>query len=304
MGGGTLFRINTDDSGFARLLSFPDASDGGTAPNGVVVSGNTLYGTTAYGGRGHSGTVFKLATDSSGFTRLHDFPACAFDPSSGTETNGDGAYPQAALVLSGDTLYGTTSGGSGGGGGTVFAIGADGSGFAVLHPFMQSDGDSPSAELLLSGDMLYGTTESGGSGGSGTIFVINPDGSGFTGLYDFSLLDPTTRTNLDGANSYAERALLGNTVYTTTFNGGNAGEGTLFAFSLVAAPPALNVQCSGNAVVISWPSAATQFVLQQNSDLGTADWATTGFSLSDDGTTRSVTLTPPSGHLFFRLAKP
>jgi len=365
MGQGTLFKINTDGSGFATLFNFPDGSNGGTMPNGLVLSSNTLYGTTESGGSGYNGTVFKIATDGSGFTRIHDFSASAYDPSSGSETNGDGAYPQAALMVSETTLYGTASGGGSGGGGTVFKMGTDGSGFAVLRSFTNSDGSSPSAELLLSGDTLYGTTvnggsgndgtvfqlgtdgtrfstlhvfpatvsdgtgnytnsdgaapygglilsgsrlygttESGGSGGSGTIFAVNPDGSGFTNLYNFSALDPNTRTNFDGANPYAGLALSGNTLYATTFNGGDAGDGALFALSLVAAAPALNVQRSGHAVVFAWPSSATGFVLQQNSDLKTANWATSGFSVSDDGMTRSVTVTPPPGNLFFRLAKP
>jgi uncharacterized repeat protein (TIGR03803 family) len=365
MGDGTLFKINTDGPGFATLFNFPDGGGGGTIPNGLVLSSNTLYGTTASGGSAYNGTVFKIATDGSGFTRIHDFSASAYDPSSGSETNGDGASPQAALVLSGNTLYGTASRGGSGGGGTVFKLGTNGLGFAVLHNFTNSDGSDPSAELMLSDGMLYGTTESGGSGnegtvfqigtdgtgfstlhvfpatvsdgfgnytnsdgakpygglilsgsmlygttesgggsGSGTIFAINMNGSGFTNLYNFSALDPNTRTNVDGANPYAGLALSGNTVYATTFNGGSAGYGALFSLNLGAAPPWLDIQHDGNALVISWLSSATGFTLQQKSDLKTANWTTNGLTVFDDGTNKSITISPPAGNLFFRLSHP
>jgi uncharacterized repeat protein (TIGR03803 family) len=363
MGEGTLFKINTDGSGFATLFNFPDGSDGGTMPNGLVLSSNTLYGTTGSGGNAYNGTVFKIATDGSGFTRIHDFSASAYDSSSGSQTNGDGASPQAALVFSADTLYGTASRGGSGGGGTVFKLGTNGLGFAVLHNFTNSDGSVPSAELMLSGGMLYGTTgaggsgndgtvfkigtngagfstlhvfpatvsdgagnytnsdgaepygglilsgsmlfgttESGGSGGSGTIFAINMDGSGFTNLYSFSALD--SNTNFDGANPYAGLALSGNTVYATAFNGGCAGDGALFALSLAVAPPWLDIQPNGNALVISWLSSATGYSLQQSTNLSTTNWTAFGGTVSSNGTTMSVTNSSPTGNLFFRLTQP
>jgi uncharacterized repeat protein (TIGR03803 family) len=369
MGGGTVFKINTDGSAFTDLHNFGYSGSEGQGPNGVVVCGNTIYGTTEYGGTNNNGMVFKLNTDGSGFTALYAFSTSGYDSSSGGFTNREGAYPEGPLLLAGDSLYGTaTEGGSGGAGtvfkldtngtsftvlhsftngggltprselllagntlygttyaggsggyGTVFKLNTNGSGFATLHSFSaiaydsssggntNSDGASPSAGLLLSGSALYGTTQAGGIGGSGTIFAVNTNGTGFTNLYSFSPLvydsDLYFYGNLEGANPYAGLALVGNMVYCTTCNGGDAGDGTIFAFSLVAAPPALNVQCNGKAVVISWPSTAAGFVLQQNSGLTTAGWTTSGLSMSDDGTTRSVTITAPPGNLFFRLAK-
>jgi len=365
MGSGTLFKLNTDGSGFATLFNFPDDSNGGTGPNGLVLAGGMLYGTTAYGGQAYGGTVFKIAPNGSGFTRMHEFSASAYNPSIGSMTNSDGAYPQAALVVSGTTLYGTASGCGSNGCGTVFKINTDGSGFAVLHHFTASEGSSPSGELFLSGDlmygtaesggsayagtvfqigmdgtrfsrllafpstvyngagnytnssgaapygalllsggMLYGTTESGGSAGSGTIFAVNTNGSGFTNLYTFSGFDLSTRTNLDGANPYAGLALSDSTVYATTYNGGDAGYGSLFALNLLAAPPQVQIQCNGTAMVFTWPSSAMGFVLQKNPGLIPANWAPIGLSVTDDGTTRSVTIAAPLGNLFFRLAKP
>src|ERR1035437_8826589 len=84
------------------LYSFPETSgptstnSDGTRPlAGLILSGTTLYGTATYGGSSGYGTVFAVNTFGGGFTTLHTF---AGEPS-------DGAWPQAGLILSGNTLY-------------------------------------------------------------------------------------------------------------------------------------------------------------------------------------------------------
>ena len=68
--------------------------------------------------------------------------------------------------------------------------------------------------------------------------------------------------------------------------------------------PTLTITHSASGVVISWPSSSAGFVLQQNPDLNTANWTTGGFTISDDGTNKNVTITSPAGNLFFRLGHP
>jgi len=68
--------------------------------------------------------------------------------------------------------------------------------------------------------------------------------------------------------------------------------------------PTLVLTHSGNNVTISWPSASTGFVLQQNSNLSTTNWTTSGLTISDDGTNKSINITSPTGNLFFRLSHP
>src|SRR5438477_6341616 len=84
----------------------------------------------------------------------------------------DGALPFAGLILSGNTLYGTTRWYGGFGGGTVFAVNTDGRGYATLHSFGSVGGQRPNADLILSGNTLYGTTEAGGTPGAGTVFKV------------------------------------------------------------------------------------------------------------------------------------
>ena len=58
-----------------------------------------------------------------------------------------------------------------------------------------------------------------------------------------------------------------------------------------------------STVTVSWPSPSTGWTLQQNSDLTTASWSTSG-GISDNGTNKSITITSPTGNLFFRLKQP
>src|SRR5205823_335644 len=95
-----------------------------------------------------------------GFTNLHNF----------TESE---ATPYARLILSGGTIYGTTSGSGGPGFGTVFKINTNGTGFTTLHDFAGDDGDVPIGGLLFSAGTLYGTTSAGGAFNFGTVFSLS-----------------------------------------------------------------------------------------------------------------------------------
>jgi uncharacterized repeat protein (TIGR03803 family) len=123
-GNGTVFKINTDGTGFTTLHSFTGILDGNGPATTLMLLDNTLYGTALAGGTGTdcstagSGTVFALNTDGTGFRTLCDF--APFDYG-GTLANCYGANPE-GVILSGNTLYGTTSNGGSGGYGTVFRL--------------------------------------------------------------------------------------------------------------------------------------------------------------------------------------
>src|SRR6516164_3503317 len=108
------------------------------------------------------------------FTTLHSF------------TGSDGANPQAGLIVSGNTLYGTARSGGSSREGTVFSVNTDGTSFMTLHNFAFSNGTLPFAGLILSGNTLYGTAVEGGTSGIGTVFAVNTDGMSFTTLYNFT----------------------------------------------------------------------------------------------------------------------
>jgi uncharacterized repeat protein (TIGR03803 family) len=182
-GAGTIFSLNANGSNFMVLHTFgsvgynadglPTNSDGAGPESTLLLSGNTLYGSTVEGGTNGTGTLFAMNTSGSNFMVLHAFGALVLDTNIDQLTN-DGAGPQGAgLILSGDTLYGTTCSGGTNDDGTVFSLNTNGSNFTVLHSFAGgasggADGAGPFCGVVLSGNTLYGTTFGGGTNGYGT----------------------------------------------------------------------------------------------------------------------------------------
>ena len=266
-GSGTVFRLNTDGSGFTNLHSFTSYngfystnSDGFNPFAGLVLSDNTLYGAALSGGISGNGTIFRVNTDGSCFTNLHNFTSYGGHP----YTNSDGANPYGRLVLSSNTLYGTTFWGGSSGAGVAFGINTDGTGFTNLHSFSglndyptNSDGFNPFAGLILSDDTLYGTAPAGGSSGNGTLFAIDRDGTGFTTLHNFAPpYISSVGTNIGGARPVGGLILSGKSFYGTAFSGGSSGSGTVFSISFA---PQLTIVPSGADVVLSWPSKVAGF---------------------------------------------
>ena len=232
---GTLFKINTDGSGYAVLHTFSSDVDG-ASPNGtLVVSGSSLYGVANYsggalGGPDTYGTVFKINTDGSGFAVLRSF---SVDPGSGSLPNG--ANPR-ALLLSGTTLYGVASSGGTTNDGVLFKLQTDGTGFAVVLHFDGTGGTYPTGDLILSGGTLYGTTEEGGAFGGGTVFKVGANGSGF------GVLRSLGNGDLDAAQP-GGLVLVGSTLYGTAGEGGAGEDGAIFQ---------INTDGSGYAILRSF----------------------------------------------------
>jgi uncharacterized repeat protein (TIGR03803 family) len=234
-GHGTAFAFSTDGTSFTNLHNFTDItahfntnSEGANPYAGLILSGDTLYGTATNGGSGGVGTVFAVKTNAMGFKNLHNFIP---------KINSDGAYPNGELILSVNTLYGTTRQGGLSGWGAVFALSTDGTSFTNLHSFTSlnqntgtnTDGVLPTAGLILSADTLYGTASGGGSSGKGTVFALKTDGTGFRNLHSFTY--DSGLGNSDGANPNAGLLLSGGTLYGTAFMGGASDNGTVFAVS-------------------------------------------------------------------------
>ncbi len=220
-GNGTVFEI-TPEGYETNLYSFSGQPDGVNPVGDLILSSNILYGVTTYGGSNGYGAIFSFKIGNTNDTILYSF----------TNGNNDGAYPLAGLVLSNNTLYGTTSQGgtNQNGDGTIFKIDTSGSNYTVLYNFgsTSTDGLDPSAPLLLVSNTLYGTTSQGGSTYNGTIFRIDTSGSNYTVLYNF---------NNNGNDGYDPQAGLtffsvSNTLYGTTESGGTNSCGTVFKYSV------------------------------------------------------------------------
>lgn len=191
-GVGTIFRVNTDGSGYKVLHAFGSSPTDGRYPKGGLTRiGATLYGTAGSGGAavGRSGVVFRINADGSGYRVLHNFGSGATD----------GIRPRGNLTASGTTLYGVTfAGGNSGwyedvnsrifGKGTVFKINVDGSGYKVIYNFGSRVNDcfQPNG-VVFDGGTLYGSGGGGNTklgrdlgwtfdtlGFAGTVFKVAP----------------------------------------------------------------------------------------------------------------------------------
>jgi uncharacterized repeat protein (TIGR03803 family) len=215
----------------------------------LILSGDTLYGTASGGGAGGNGVVFSLNTNGGNFTVLHNFTP--MDTLTGTNT--DGAMPFGGLVLTGNTLYGTTVAGGQSGRGSVFSVRTNGLSFTVLHHFTaldpitgtNTDGAAPYAAPTVLGAVVYGTASVGGAGANGTVYSVKTDGTQFTTLYSFTGLNSASSTNRDGARPIAGLVRVGNSLYGTTFSGGLGSAGTVFSLH-ISFPPAMITSIAQN----------------------------------------------------------
>ncbi|MCW3082875.1 MAG: hypothetical protein JWP12_241 [Bacteroidetes bacterium] len=159
---GTIFKIKTDGTGYARLYDFDSIH--GSEPHGALISDGTyLYGTTFKGGINNTGVLFKIKPDGTGFSKFLDFDALP-----GTAT---GSNPPGDLVYDGTVLYSMTFIGGAFGKGTVFKIKPDGTSFSKLLDFIPAvSGSQPLGSLVYNGSALYGMTNVGGAHQYGVVF--------------------------------------------------------------------------------------------------------------------------------------
>ncbi len=292
-GGGTVFKINADGSGYQILHSFSGVGGDGLWPYaGLVMTPNgVLYGTTEEGGDWDYGTVFRLSTDGSGFEVLHSFG----------DTGGDGAYPYATLVVGGDgALYGTTYLGGSSDSGTIFRLNPADGAYSVVYSFgvTAGDGANPSATLIIGFDgALYGATEEGGGGGFGTVFRLNPADNSYNVLHNFS--------NTGGEGAHPAAGLVQDSdgdLYGTTPEGGQTGQGTVYrlvpANHLPVVASAIPEQAGTAGVPFTYTFAGATFT---DADAGqTLSYTASGLPLgvAFDGPTRTFSGTPAAAGTF------
>ncbi len=299
-GGGTLFALQADGTGFVLLENF-SGPDGFYPTSGLVWSTNGLFGTTS-GDAAASwpATVFTVPLDGSGLANLQTLPSGGMvlfntaalllgnsrlygtspysDGSSygqlfSLDTNGgdfnvlktfsgaDGARPDSGLVLSGDTLYGTTSSGGSGAGGTVYRINRDGTGFAVLKSFSGSDGAQP-CDLVLVDSTLYGVAASGGAFANGTLFKLATNGTAFAVLEHFAGADGRGPSSL---------TVSGTTLLGTTASGGKYNDGLVFKFELAPIVTELYRSNGTSTITLNGIPGQTYYV-QAATNLIHPDW--------------------------------
>jgi uncharacterized repeat protein (TIGR03803 family) len=178
-GSGTVFSIGTNGGNYTRLRSFTNSPDGKSPRSTLLISGSRIFGTTASGGTNNNGTIYSLGTNGANYAILYKFTnspngsgpignlALSNDTiygitgSGGTNgsgslysisTNGqsetilhsytflfDGFFPFGGPVLSGQTLYASTSQG-GGGAGAIISLDLSGPPPAISNIVANADG--------------------------------------------------------------------------------------------------------------------------------------------------------------------
>jgi uncharacterized repeat protein (TIGR03803 family) len=186
---GVVFEVGAN-GGESVLTTFSRLEGGAGNPLGTLArdSPGNLYGVTENSGTNGGGTVFEVFA-TGGMTALHIFDKGG---------PGDGAHPEAGVILDKKgNLYGTTGASqSSGGFGVVFKLHIKPRRETILHTFTGKGGDGigPSGALVRdSKGRLYGTAAAGGSysgvcgsiGGCGIVFRIGTTGKE-TVLYTFA----------------------------------------------------------------------------------------------------------------------
>jgi uncharacterized repeat protein (TIGR03803 family) len=238
---GCIFKINASNNAFTKLFDFTGAANGSYPKGNLVLSGNTLYGLTTNGGADDKGSAFSIQTDGTGYTQLLDF--------SGTE---NGRLPQGSLIISGDTLYGTTVEGGANDMGCLFSININGTGYKDLLDFnyTNNEGYYPVGSPTLVGTELYGTTSIGGNDGEGSVYKIDPSHSKYSRLINFN-------GSGNGGDPIGDLIFAGHALFGMTHEGGSYDNGVIFKYVL---PPDNQTSkivfplAGFNTVNISWTS--------------------------------------------------
>lgn len=212
-GKGYIYRVKIDNSDFSILLSFDGENSGKGGFGSLVLKDDMLYGITNMGGAFDSGTLYKIKTDGSNYSKLFDFGPDNCRP------------PIQSLLIEDNIIYGSAAQGAGGGlggsNGSIFSISTDGEDFSIIFSFDGANGWNPSSPLIKQGDFLYGTTSRGGTNDNGVVFKIKTNGDEFTVLKDDFAGDISVMPN-------GNLVIIENTIYGATSQGGTGNAGLIY----------------------------------------------------------------------------
>lgn len=103
---------------------------------------------------------------------------------------------------------------------------------------------------------------------------------------------------------YQVSGTIGQQDASATMTGGGysltGGFWSLIAVVQMSGVPKLSVAHVGNSVIVSWPNTGS-YTMQQTAALTPAHWVTSGYTITTNNATNSITVTSPVGNLFFRL---
>lgn len=106
---GDIFSFNTKTSTFKDMLNF-NGGNGASPEGALIMNGTTMYGMTNAGGEYLLGNIFTISTADTAYMNIYNLGAGTY-----------GSYPQGALVISNNVLYGMTPYGGKNNNGTIFS---------------------------------------------------------------------------------------------------------------------------------------------------------------------------------------
>lgn len=230
----------------------------------LITSAGRVFGTTSYGGVYDKGCIFEYVDSTEdviiqysfvtgkypvfGLTEASDgiiygttssyagyFGAIyAFNPLTNTvefkhlfNDSITGSSPSGTMFLSSNgNLIGVTAEGGANDAGVLFEYNIITDSLSVLHNFVLAQGNYPVEVFIDSTDKVYGLTRFGGVNNEGTIYSFDLGTAHYNKLKD---LDNSLGVNPRARFSWAQN----NHLITTTFAGGNFGDGTLLVLNKI-----------------------------------------------------------------------
>lgn len=277
-GNGTIFRIGTNGMNFTVLHNFTNSVNGANPIGFLMQRSATVYGVTAHGGAFGNGTVYKMNTNGSAFTVIHNF----------TNTP-DGASPATGVLLVSNLLYGTTQFGGAHSAGIIFKMTTNGANYQILASFDSlgdnTNGSQSLAQLFFTRGLLFGGTGSGGISNAGVIFQLSTNGSNYRILRSF------TGGSGSSVSSGSLFATDTNTLYIPAFGQNNSSDSGLI-LKLFVGRPGISQQPQATGGATNQPVSLS--VAADGAGILSYQWRFNTNTVVAGGTGSTLTFTSPA----------
>ena len=220
-GGGTIFRVNPDGTGFSIDYNFQIDNNAGKRPDYcqmVKLPNGKLYGVTPEGGKTDTGVLYEYDPTTNIYTKKIDFDDQLL--------KGRSPYGTLAYLGSSGKLYGLTREGGANDDGVLFEYDPVTNALTKKADFEETTigAFSLGGLTLASNGKFYGMTLGGGATGQGALFEYDPVGNTIIKIIDFNGT-PKGSVPLRDLRQAANGKLYGMTV-----TGGTNDRGVLFEY--------------------------------------------------------------------------